>query len=445
MIPWLALASFIWLFRYLRLIINCLSHWTYRSTPPLEKSSYNAHDVTIIMPTISFDLEQIQRTIRSCLAAAQCEIILVGVDANVAFLTGIAQAIGPKVRVLCTHEANKRGQICHAIPQVQTPITIFVDDDVIWPNTIMPWLLAPFHDEQVGGVGTSQRLVRSTRQSVWFFLGAAYLERRNFDCSACLHIDGGLPCLSGRTVAYRSEILQDPAFTYHFTHEEWRTCQLNTDDDNFLTRWLFNHDWKIAMQYHAEAEVQTTLAEGPLYLTQCLRWVRSNWRSNLTSLIVERRCWRTHPWTTYAVLQTTLTAWALPYDLLIAWAWYRAMGAMSLYDAKIVLLVLWFAFSKTVKLWGHFYRYPSDIIFVPVYILFGYFHGVIKFYGLLTLSETKWGSRAEADTDDNVRMIRLPSYQEQDDSHNHRDFAMLEDEETKVSSEELPPYPTMSL
>jgi hypothetical protein len=50
-------------------------------------------------------------------------------------------------------------------------------------------------------------------------------------------------------------------------------------------------------------------------------------------------------------------------------------------------LAAWtFVFSKTVKLWGHFFRYPADVVFIPVYIAFGYFHGGIKFWGLLTLN-----------------------------------------------------------
>jgi hypothetical protein len=43
--------------------------------------------------------------------------------------------------------------------------------------------------------------------------------------------------------------LQDPNFTYGFTHETWGSDHfLNADDDNFITRWLFSHDWKIQLQ-----------------------------------------------------------------------------------------------------------------------------------------------------------------------------------------------------
>ena len=220
------------------------------------------------------------------------EIIVVTVDSNIDKAERMALALSSKkIRVLSISKANKRSQMCRAIPEVETAITIFADDDVIWPHTLLPWILAPFEDATTGGVGTSQRLMRPARPSLWSFLGSLYLERRNFDCSACLHVDGGLPCLSGRTVAYRTSILQDETFTFGFTHETWGSYQLNADDDNFITRWMFTHGWKIAMQYHKAAEVQTTLEDGPRYLKQCLRWIRSNWRSNITSMFVERKYW----------------------------------------------------------------------------------------------------------------------------------------------------------
>lgn len=280
------------MFRYLRLVVNLISNWTFKPIPPPENPTYTSQDVTVIIPTIDSDGDELRRTIEGCLATQPFEIIIVTIDANIKRAMQMAAAINAKkIRVLSIAKANKRSQMCEAIPQVQTKITILADDDVIWPRTLLPWMLAPFEDPKMGGVGTSQRLKRPEKLTVWSFLGSLYLERRNFDCSACLHIDGGLPCLSGRTVAYRTNILQDEAFAYGFTHETWRTFQLNADDDNFITRWMYSHGYKIAMQYHKAAEVQTTLEDSPKYLKQCLRWIRSNWRSNLTSMFVERHYW----------------------------------------------------------------------------------------------------------------------------------------------------------
>lgn len=224
-------------------------------------------------------------------------IILVTIDANYKRAEALArERSNKKIKVLSTPQANKRIQMCEAIPHVKTEITVLADDDVLWPSTILHWILAPFEDAGMGGVGTCQRLKRAENptlsQRFWNFLGAIYLERRNFDISACTHMDGGQPCLSGRTVAYRTEILQDEAFKEGFTNETWLSYQLNADDDNFMTRWMVNHGWKTHIQYHKQAELQTTLEDNPRFMKQCLRWSRSNWRSNLTSMFVDRRIWR---------------------------------------------------------------------------------------------------------------------------------------------------------
>jgi hypothetical protein len=91
--------------------------------------------------------------------------------------------------------------------------------------------------------------------------------------------------------------------------------------------------------------------------------------------------------------------------------------------------VFMFAFTKVVKLMGLFRRNPSDIIFLPLSIVFGYFHGFIKLYALLTLNmvcilrvphseypqftnhgicQTSWGSREDGDTNDESRLAPAP-------------------------------------
>ena len=281
----------------MRLIVNCISHWTFRPISIPKNPSYSPSDVTIIIPTLDGDNDSLRETISTLLTTDPFEIILVTIDANFKRAVSLAQEkSAKKIRVLSIPQANKRLQMCRAIPEVSTRITLLADDDVFWPSTLLNWILAPFEDRLMGGVGTCQRLRRATNptisQSFWSYLGALYLERRNFDISACTHMDGGLPCLSGRTVAYRSDILQDPEFKYEFTHETWRTYQLNADDDNFITRWMVSHGWKTHVQYHKQAELQTTLEDNPRFMKQCLRWSRSNWRSNLTSMFVERDIWR---------------------------------------------------------------------------------------------------------------------------------------------------------
>jgi len=280
------------IFRYLRLFVNTIAYWTFRPIPIPDEPLYTPQDVTIIIPTLDGEGEALRETIRTCLANDPFEIILVTLDKNVQKASQMAEQLSKRIRVLSVGRANKRRQMCRAIPEVTTDIIVFADDDVIWGPKVLTWMLSPFEDPQMGGVGTCQRLRREVNPNIYNWLGAAYLIRRNFDIAACTHMDGHLPCLSGRTVAYRTDIIQDPEFTMEFAQETWRAHQLNTDDDNFLTRWMVSHNWKTYVQFHKECEVQTTLEDNWKYIYQCLRWSRSNWRSNLKSMFTEAHVWR---------------------------------------------------------------------------------------------------------------------------------------------------------
>ena len=42
--------------------------------------------------------------------------------------------------------------------------------------------------------------------------------------------------------------------------------------------------------------------------------------------------------------------------------------------------------SKFVKLLGHYIRYPVDLLLLPISIIFGYLHGLIKAKAMLSLN-----------------------------------------------------------
>jgi hypothetical protein len=50
--------------------------------------------------------------------------------------------------------------------------------------------------------------------------------------------------------------------------------------------------------------------------------------------------------------------------------------------------------TRTAKLLPHLWHTPSHIIYVPAFILFGYYFAIMKLYALFTLHETGWGTRA---------------------------------------------------
>jgi hypothetical protein len=94
------------------------------------------------------------------------------------------------------------------------------------------------------------------------------------------------------------------------------------------------------------------------------------------------------PWSAYAVHLTTLSPPALLGDLLLVWLCHKATGSWgeSLHDQCMTLLYMWIFTSKWIKLLGHYLRYPVDVLLLPVSILFGYFHGAIKMYAVMTLN-----------------------------------------------------------
>ena len=97
---------------------------------------------------------------------------------------------------------------------------------------------------------------------------------------------------------------------------------------------------------------------------------------------------RQQPYSTYAVHLTTLTHWALLWDLGLCYLLWKGTEAWDERSRKISMAVLfaWIFLSKFIKNMGHYIRYPQDIFLLPVSWLFGYFHSVvIKTFAGLTL------------------------------------------------------------
>jgi hypothetical protein len=95
------------------------------------------------------------------------------------------------------------------------------------------------------------------------------------------------------------------------------------------------------------------------------------------------------PWCTYALHFATFTSLAFLVDpLLLASLWWATAGwvPQARYTAFWAQFIFMFAFTKVIKLVGLFRRNPSDFKYLPISIVFGYFHGLIKLYALFTLN-----------------------------------------------------------
>lgn len=108
------------------------------------------------------------------------------------------------------------------------------------------------------------------------------------------------------------------------------------------------------------------------------------------------------PWCCYALYLSFLNPPALVYDSLLGYMLYKSVLStpadqmIMTPSAAFAAFFLWLLFTKTVKLWPHFYRHPDQMKFIPVLVLFGYFHGLLKLYCLLTLHQVSKLTRASA-------------------------------------------------
>lgn len=392
-------------FRYFRLVVHLISFWLlYRPAPVPANPSLFPSDCTIILPTVDPKNPDFKECINSCLLNKPGAIITVTVGQKLTKLT--SEIIAPfkkafpdtVITVKAADEANKRRQVACGLQFVNTKIAILLDDHVFWPSKrFLPTILASFEDPKVGIVGTNKRVRRTNTgfniKSFWNMLGAIYLERHNFEIRATNAIDGGAFVISGRTSAHRSAILQDPAFLSGFTNEMFffnKFGPLNADDDNFITRWNVRHGWNIKIQYRQDALIETTLGTYPKFLSQCLRWVRTTWRFNSASLYTDRTVWYRQPWCVYAVYLTSFMNFALFYDSALVYTLLKSeLGTRS----NLAYLAAWIWCTKMVKLTPYFLREPQDLLMLPGYFAFAYFHSLVKLYAGLAFWETNWGGR----------------------------------------------------
>jgi hypothetical protein len=88
---------------------------------------------------------------------------------------------------------------------------------------------------------------------------------------------------------------------------------------------------------------------------------------------------------------TTLSPPAFVGDVALIWLLWVGTSEWPVEQATFAIraLLVWMLFSKFIKLVTHFVRYPVDILLWPVSILFGWFHGIIKVYAMVTLNEVR--------------------------------------------------------
>jgi cellulose synthase/poly-beta-1,6-N-acetylglucosamine synthase-like glycosyltransferase len=385
--------------RYTRLFVGICANLTVKPFLVAATPSFPPQEVTVVIPTTFKTPDELAQCI-GCIQSSNApkEVFVVTGDSNVAAACALVAANNfSNVKVLGVAKLNKRTQLLAALSQVTTPITVFADDDVFWPQGYLPQLTAIFENSKVGAGGTCQRVRRNTTAPVtgfWNILGISYLSRRVFNNITTNAIDGSISTLSGRTAAYRTAILKCPEFSYYFTHDTWMGRPLNSDDDKCLTRYVYAHGWSIAIQ--TSTALETTVEDNVQYLAQCLRWARAHWRGNFTVMMNETY-WRStkYAWGCYVIYASMFQTPSLFVDGALAYLLCLALTSCSssVRLGCYALFAAFLFFTKVVKMVSHFKQHPGDIVWLPALIAFSYAHGFLNLYAVATMTTTVWGGK----------------------------------------------------
>lgn len=395
----------LFVFRYLRLAVNMISYLTYKPSPIPANPSYTSEDVTALIPTVEND-DALLNCVRSVCANSPVHlfVITVGQDMRDAIDNSLqhlrAEFPTVNMQVHYTEGANKRRQLDAVIPLIQTELTSMVDATVTWGPRFLTSALAPLEDPNICLVGTNKRVRRTHGAgmiaSFWNFIGCLYLERHNFEVRAQNSISGEAFVISGRTNVIRTAIIQDPDFRICYVNERFFLGMLGplaADDDNFIARWVLKRGGGIKFQYDDHARVEIApIGEFPRFLSQCVRWARTTWRSNPAALRISH-VWTKQPYSVYSIYLASFFNFALLVDPLLVYLCCRTEYVSDSNWNNMWLLVTWILCSKMVKLITYFWREPRDLLFFPFYVLFAYYHSLIKLWALLTFWNGAWNGR----------------------------------------------------
>ncbi|KAJ1554349.1 hypothetical protein HK096_003970 [Nowakowskiella sp. JEL0078] len=299
-IPFGLIAMFRWSFWFIRIF----AYICYKPYSPktVFKKRYSSNDVTIICPTIDTDFEFLE-AVESWLANCPAKIIVVTTIEKFPILErllsqkNIVNRPNGRLHLLTVSHANKREQMVEGLRHCATEIVVFADDDAFWPPTFIEWILAPFEARpDIGGVGSSQ-VMRPVGKiaTMWERLAGMRLSLRMVEVAASCAIDHGVSCISGRSAAYLTHLLQSKEFMHEFTNEMWMgKYKLMSGDDKFLTRWTINSGYKPWIQICKQVEISSTFKDNWRFIKQLLRWTRNTWRSDFTSVFIDRTVWKRH-------------------------------------------------------------------------------------------------------------------------------------------------------
>jgi cellulose synthase/poly-beta-1,6-N-acetylglucosamine synthase-like glycosyltransferase len=346
----------------------------------------------MVVPVYREDLLVLERCLASWLRSDPDEVVLV-IDHSEGEAIESArgwEATDRRIKSIVVEKPGKRHALCAGIRAAQHDVVVLTDSDTLWADGFLRNLLMAFADPAVGGVGCRQNVLEPST-SIWRRVADWMLDVRFLHFLPAMARRKAIPCISGRTAAYRRNAVLPLLAELEFETFWGRLCI--SGDDGRLTWLILRDGWRAAYQSSARAwTVFPNTFRG--FSKQRIRWSRNSYRCYLRAFC-NGWMWRLPLITPLSVAQNLLG----PFTLLVP----VSLIALSIPTGNDVLagaIALWLLVGRAIKGWRHVAEHPSALLLLPfIALVFIVVMIPIKLYALLTLNRQGWVTRR---TDDAV-------------------------------------------
>lgn len=341
---------------------------------------------SIVVPSYHEDVEILMRCLDSWRAQGPDEIIIVLDVADTEAFERITALGDPTVRPFLFRHAGKRSALGVGIRAAVNDILVLVDSDTSWEPDLLRNVVMPFADPEVGAVSTQQNVYERTT-SVWRRIADWLVDLRYYDYVPAMGRAGAVACVSGRTGAYRRELVL--RMVGHLEDEFFLGRRCIAGDDGRLTWLVLGSGYKTVHQASARALSMFPATFGA-FVRQRVRWSRNSYRTYLTAAY-KGWLWRVPFVTKITVLQIVLTPVTMGVTI-----GYLVFSRLAATPGAITAAVAWVVLSRGVRGWSHLKRRPGDVFYLPLVALVVILIALpIKLYAFVTMNKQGWLTRHE--------------------------------------------------
>ncbi|MEZ0494660.1 glycosyltransferase [Kineococcus sp. TBRC 1896] len=341
---------------------------------------------SVVVPVYREDARVLERCLRTWLRDSPTEVILVVDDRDTEVLEHLARLDLPRVRVIPFRHSGKRGALGVGIRAATSEVLVFADSDTEWRPGLLDAVQMPFVDPRVGGVGTRQHVHLPgsdlCRRVAYWLLNTRYL-----DYVPAASIRGGVPCLSGRTAAYRRSAVVPVVGALEEEMFLGRRCVAG--DDGRLTWLVLASGFRTVHQDTAEADSMFP-DDWKAFVRQRVRWSRNSYRCYLTA-IVQGWLWRTPFITQVTVMQILLTPFTMGAAVFYGFQWALGGGVLA-----AVVMLTWGVLGRALRAFSHLRENPRDLAIAPLMALvIAVIALPIKVLAFVTMNKQGWLTRTD--------------------------------------------------